>query len=76
MTRSRAFLSSSSIAVSKTDPNTIYATAGGNIFVTNNDGSTWKQINIPGVTDHFKGDDLKKVDRENALRLLPRLKSA
>jgi len=28
-----------------------------------------------GVTDHFKGDDLKKVDRENALRLLPRLKS-
>ena len=29
-----------------------------------------------GVADHFKGDDLKKVDRENALRLLPRLKSA
>jgi 6-methylsalicylate decarboxylase len=28
-----------------------------------------------GVNDHFKGDDLKKVDRENALRLLPRLKS-
>ncbi len=28
-----------------------------------------------GVTEHFKGDDLKKVDRENALRLLPRLKS-
>jgi predicted TIM-barrel fold metal-dependent hydrolase len=29
-----------------------------------------------GVTGHFKGDDLKKVDRENALRLLPRLKAA
>jgi predicted TIM-barrel fold metal-dependent hydrolase len=29
-----------------------------------------------GVNDHFKGEDLKKVDRENALRLLPRLKSA
>jgi predicted TIM-barrel fold metal-dependent hydrolase len=29
-----------------------------------------------GVTAHFKGDDLKKVDRENALRILPRLKSA
>jgi 6-methylsalicylate decarboxylase len=28
-----------------------------------------------GVNDHFKGDDLKKVDRDNALRLLPRLKS-
>jgi len=27
------------------------------------------------VNDHFKGEDLKKVDRENALRLLPRLKS-
>jgi hypothetical protein len=27
------------------------------------------------VNDHFKGDDLKKVGRENALRLLPRLKS-
>ena len=29
-----------------------------------------------GRDRHFKGDDLKKVDRENALRLLPRLKSA
>jgi predicted TIM-barrel fold metal-dependent hydrolase len=29
-----------------------------------------------GVSEHFKGDDLKKVDRENALRLLPRLKNA
>jgi len=28
-----------------------------------------------GVTAHFKGDDLKKVDRENALRVLPRLRS-
>ena len=29
-----------------------------------------------GVTEHFKGEDLKKVDRDNALRLVPRLKSA
>jgi predicted TIM-barrel fold metal-dependent hydrolase len=29
-----------------------------------------------GVAAHFKGDDLKKVDRENALRLIPRLKNA
>ena len=29
-----------------------------------------------GVEAHFKGDDLKKVDRDNALRLLPRLKNA
>jgi predicted TIM-barrel fold metal-dependent hydrolase len=27
-----------------------------------------------GVTAFFKGDDLKKVERENALRLVPRLK--
>jgi hypothetical protein len=29
-----------------------------------------------GVTATFSGDDLKKVDRENALRILPRLKGA
>ncbi len=29
-----------------------------------------------GVTAFFKGDDLKKVDRENAVKLVPRLKSA
>ena len=29
-----------------------------------------------GVTAFFKGEDLAKVDRENALRLLPRLRQA
>src|SRR5215210_101014 len=29
-----------------------------------------------GVTEVFSGDDLKKIDRENALRLLPRLRAA
>lgn len=29
-----------------------------------------------GVTAFFKGDDLKKVERENALRIIPRLKAA
>jgi predicted TIM-barrel fold metal-dependent hydrolase len=28
-----------------------------------------------GVTAFFKGEDLKKVDRENALRILPLLQS-
>ena len=28
-----------------------------------------------GVTAFFKGDDLKKVERENAMRLVPRLKT-
>jgi predicted TIM-barrel fold metal-dependent hydrolase len=31
--------------------------------------------NTKGVTAFFKGDDLKAVDRENALRLIPRLKT-
>ena len=26
-----------------------------------------------GVTEFFKGDDLKAVDRENVVRLIPRL---
>jgi predicted TIM-barrel fold metal-dependent hydrolase len=29
-----------------------------------------------GVSEFFKGDDLKAIDRENALRLIPRLKTA
>jgi hypothetical protein len=29
-----------------------------------------------GATAFFKGDDLKAVDRENALRILPRLRGA
>jgi predicted TIM-barrel fold metal-dependent hydrolase len=29
-----------------------------------------------GVTAHFKGEDLRKIDRENALRILPGLRSA
>ncbi len=29
-----------------------------------------------GLTAFFKGDDLKAVDRENALRLIPRLKNS
>jgi 6-methylsalicylate decarboxylase len=29
-----------------------------------------------GLTEIFKGDDLKAIDRENALRIIPRLRSA
>ena len=29
-----------------------------------------------GVTAFFKGDDLKKVERDNALKLAPRLQNA
>src|SRR5262249_827950 len=30
---------------------TIYAAAGGHIFVTTNDGGAWTQVDIPGATD-------------------------
>jgi predicted TIM-barrel fold metal-dependent hydrolase len=29
-----------------------------------------------GLSAIFKGDDLKNIDRENALRILPRLRNA
>jgi predicted TIM-barrel fold metal-dependent hydrolase len=29
-----------------------------------------------GMTEFFKGSDLRAIDRENALRLIPRLKTA
>jgi photosystem II stability/assembly factor-like uncharacterized protein len=42
-----------SLAVAPSDVNTIYASAGGRIFVTTNHGAAWHQRNIPGVTDSF-----------------------
>jgi photosystem II stability/assembly factor-like uncharacterized protein len=41
------------IAAAASDVKTIYATAGGHIFVTFNHGSSWHQRDIPGFTDHF-----------------------
>jgi hypothetical protein len=52
------------IAVSKTSPNTIYATAGGQIFVTTNDGGLWTLRNVQGVSDHFSA---LTVDPNNSL---------
>jgi len=42
------------LAIALTNGNTIYASAGGNIFVTTNNGASWTQVNIPGYTDHFQ----------------------
>jgi predicted TIM-barrel fold metal-dependent hydrolase len=33
-------------------------------------------LTTKGVTEYFKGDDLQKVDRENALKLIPRLRAS
>jgi photosystem II stability/assembly factor-like uncharacterized protein len=53
-----------SIAISKTKPATIYATAGGDIFVTFNNGAKWQKIDVPTAADHFSEID---VDPTNNL---------
>jgi photosystem II stability/assembly factor-like uncharacterized protein len=43
------------IGLSKTAANTIYVgDSSGNVFVTLNDGASWTQRDIPGVTDHIQ----------------------
>ena len=42
-----------SVAVAPSDADTLYASAGGHIFVTNNHGQTWMQRDVPGYADHF-----------------------
>jgi photosystem II stability/assembly factor-like uncharacterized protein len=51
------------IAISKSDPNTLYVTATGEIDVTHDDGANWAVVNIPGFTDHFQD---MEVDPTNA----------
>jgi photosystem II stability/assembly factor-like uncharacterized protein len=43
-----------SLATTAADPNTIYASAGGHIFVTFDDGASWQQRDVPGVADHIQ----------------------
>jgi photosystem II stability/assembly factor-like uncharacterized protein len=40
-----------SLATAAADRNTVYASAGGHIFVTFDDGLTWQERDIPGVSD-------------------------
>src|SRR5262249_42753526 len=50
------------LAIAAADGNTIYAATGGgivagaqpHIFVTFNHGATWQQVDVPGVTDHYR----------------------
>jgi photosystem II stability/assembly factor-like uncharacterized protein len=51
-----------SLATAAADRNTIYATAGGHIFVTFDDGLNWQQHDIPGVTDHFQDLEVDPAD--------------
>jgi photosystem II stability/assembly factor-like uncharacterized protein len=43
-----------SIATSKSNPSTIYATSQGHIFVTTDDGAHWAERDVPGFSDHFR----------------------
>jgi photosystem II stability/assembly factor-like uncharacterized protein len=50
------------VAIAPSDPNTIYvasaisgSTGNAHLWVTTNDGASWTQIDIPGVTDHIQG---------------------
>jgi hypothetical protein len=41
------------IAASKTNSNTLYASAAGRIFVTTSHGAAWIERDVPGYGDHF-----------------------
>jgi photosystem II stability/assembly factor-like uncharacterized protein len=44
-----------SLAVAPSDARTVYASAGGHLFVTTDGGTGWQQRDIPGAPDHFQG---------------------
>jgi photosystem II stability/assembly factor-like uncharacterized protein len=51
-----------SLATAAADSNTIYASAGGHIFVTFDDGLSWQRRDVPGVTDHFQDLQVDPAD--------------
>jgi photosystem II stability/assembly factor-like uncharacterized protein len=55
-----------SLAVAASDSNTLYASAGGHLFVTFDDGADWQQIDIPGATDHFQDIQVDPSDHLKA----------
>jgi photosystem II stability/assembly factor-like uncharacterized protein len=61
-----------SLAIAASDANTIYASAGGHLFVTFDDGVTWQQRDVPGVTDHFQDIQIDPADRLTAFAVRDR----
>jgi photosystem II stability/assembly factor-like uncharacterized protein len=51
-----------SLATAAADRNTVYASAGGHIFVTFDDGLSWQQRDVPGVSDHFQDLQVDPAD--------------
>jgi hypothetical protein len=41
------------VATARTNGNTVYATAGGRVFVSTSNGASWTERNAPGALDHF-----------------------
>jgi photosystem II stability/assembly factor-like uncharacterized protein len=54
------------IATSKSNPNTIYASSKGHIFVTIDDGMHWTERDIPGFTDHFRDIEIDPTNSQIA----------
>jgi photosystem II stability/assembly factor-like uncharacterized protein len=52
------------IGLASSNPDTIYASAGGNIYVTFDHGATWNQQNLPGAASGQTVQDLE-VDPSN-----------
>jgi hypothetical protein len=54
------------VQVAPSDVNTVYATAGGHIFVTFNRGTTWQQRDLLGLSDHVRALAVQPTDRMTA----------
>jgi photosystem II stability/assembly factor-like uncharacterized protein len=54
------------LAIAASDANTIYASAGGDLFVTFDDGATWHQRDVAGVADHFQNIQIDPADNLTA----------
>jgi photosystem II stability/assembly factor-like uncharacterized protein len=55
-----------SLAIAASDGNTVYASAGGHILVTFDDGASWQQRDIPGVSDHIQDIQVDPTDNLTA----------
>jgi photosystem II stability/assembly factor-like uncharacterized protein len=52
--------------VAGSDGHTVYASAGGHVFVTFDDGATWQRRDIPGVSDHLQDLEIDPHDNLTA----------
>jgi photosystem II stability/assembly factor-like uncharacterized protein len=55
-----------SLATAAADRNTVYASAGGHIFVTIDDGHSWQQRDVPGIADHIQDLQVDPADPRTA----------